>query len=153
MSTGGKLIEEARPELAAAVIDAVTDPFATIEGAARKSGLHPATTNHLVKRLKANYKPLNDELVKFKKNDLLMLLDDRIARTLQQLDEKEIATANAYQKTLIFAILFDKAQLLRGEPTQIVSHEQRQKIDELLPLLVDEARRRGVIDVEFKEVG
>ena len=42
-------------------------------------------------------------------------------------------------------ITTEKLLLLEGQPTQIISQQQHQKIDELLPALLTEIKRRGVI--------
>lgn len=41
--------------------------------------------------------------------------------------------------------LFNIRQLLRGEPTQIVSIDDRKTLNELVPALVKAAQRRGII--------
>jgi hypothetical protein len=40
--------------------------------------------------------------------------------------------------------MIEKRQLLRGEPTQIISDAERKKLHELLPLAIAEAQRRGL---------
>ena len=61
--------------------------------------------------------------------------DDLFAEKVRRATFKDITVAEA--------ILVDKWLLLNNEPTQIVSHEERRKLDELLPALVGEMERRG----------
>ena len=42
------------------------------------------------------------------------------------------------------AQLIEKRQLLKGEPTQIISVDERKTLNQLLPLLIVEAQRRNV---------
>ncbi len=51
-------------------------------------------------------------------------------------------------KAISYAVLLDKRQLLRGEPTEIVSVEDSRKLNELVPLLLAELERRK-IDVQM----
>ncbi len=146
-------VEITNPEAAAAAIDAATDPFTSVRKAAKMAGLPKTTTQRLIARLKTQYKPLSDELVSLKTADVLALIDDRIAKTLHHLNDEKIAGANAYQQALILGILIDKARLLRGEATVIVSHEKRKEMDELFVLLVQEGKRRGLtIDGDYEAV-
>ena len=63
-----------------------------------------------------------------------------------------LAEGAARDLAVTFGILFDKGQLLRGEPTQVRTYEQRERIHELIPALLNEAKRRGItIDQEEKE--
>ena len=39
--------------------------------------------------------------------------------------------------------MLDERQLLSGEPTQIITYEQREKLDELMVVMLKEAKRRG----------
>ncbi len=153
MTKSNPLVEVKNPEAAAAAIDAATDPFTSVRKAAKMAGLPKTTTQRLIARLKTQYKPLDDELVSLKTVDLLALLDDRIARTLQHLNDDKIAEASAYHQALIFGILVDKAQLLKGQATVIVGHEKRKEMDELFVLLVQEGKRRGfTIDGDYEVV-
>jgi hypothetical protein len=45
---------------------------------------------------------------------------------------------------IITGILTEKEQLLLGKPTQILSHQERKNLNELIPVLIQEARRRGI---------
>ena len=56
-----------------------------------------------------------------------------------------MADANFRDLSMGVAQLIEKRQLLKGEPTQIVSVDERKTLNQLLPLLIQEAARRGVI--------
>ena len=55
-----------------------------------------------------------------------------------------MAEASARDLMLGMSALVEKRQLLRGEPTQIISDLERKRLTELLPLLSFEMQRRGI---------
>lgn len=112
--------------------------------AAKLCGAPPTTVQGLIGRLKARYQPLNDAIVEVKREELLKLLDDRGWRVLTYLDDYALAAAGAKDLAITAGILIDKAQLIKGQPTQILSHADREKIDELAPRVLAECRRRGI---------
>ena len=44
---------------------------------------------------------------------------------------------------ILLGISTEKVLLMAGQPTSIVEHAERQKLDELLPALMNEVKRRG----------
>ncbi len=74
--------EVARPEEAAALIDAATSPFATVLQAAKACGFPPTTARRIMQRLEARYAPLNDAIRKVKREELIDLFEDRAQRCL-----------------------------------------------------------------------
>lgn len=69
----------------------------------------------------------------------------RAERILQSIDDVSIASATLYQRVMAYSALIDKSRLLRGEATAIVSVEDKRKINQLIPLLMQEVERRGII--------
>ncbi len=149
MPAGAVPIERRDPERGAAMLDlatdATSDPWVQIEQAARRCGFPPTTLRLFIARLKARYQPLNDAIVEVKRDELLKLLDDRAFRALTYLDDFALAGAGAKDLAIAAGILLDKAQLLKGQPTQILTHAERAKMDELLPMVIRECQRRGII--------
>jgi hypothetical protein len=47
-------------------------------------------------------------------------------------------------------VMIEKRNLLRGEPTAIISDHERKKLHELLPALLEEAKRRGAVTLDEK---
>ncbi len=119
-------------------------PFQSFIQAAEELGLKTETTRRLVQRLRAQYQPVLSELRKFQKDQFLELLEDRAHRALEYMDDYNLAKANAKDLAIIVGILMEKRQLLRGEPTQILSIEERAGMSELIPRLLQEAERRGL---------
>lgn len=76
---------------------------------------------------------------------LINALEEKIALVLQYLDPFSMAGSSAKDLEGVLDGLISNVQLLKGKPTSITSVEDRRKLNELLPLLVQEAKRRGVI--------
>lgn len=144
----GKPIEELAPgvtgEQLADVMLEGSEPFQTMLASAKKLGLKERTIQRLVQRLRAQYQPVLSELRKFEKNQFLELLEDRAHRALEYLDDYKLSEASAKDLAILVGILLEKRQLLRGEPTQIISFEERKSLGELIPLLIKEAKKRGL---------
>ncbi|MCZ6592678.1 MAG: sigma factor-like helix-turn-helix DNA-binding protein [Alphaproteobacteria bacterium] len=136
--------EVAKPEEAAALIDAATSPFATVLQAAKACGFPPTTARRIMQRLQARYAPLNDAIRKVKREELINLFDDRAQRCLFYMDDFSMAGAAVKDLAISAGIMVDKARLLKGEPTTIYRHEDVRKLDELGAALMKEMKRRGI---------
>ncbi len=80
-------------------------------------------------------------------------LDLKAHRILQSISDVNLATASLFQKASSMGVFIDKARLLRGESTDNISVTDMRKIHQLLPVLLQEAKRRSLsIDGDFKEV-
>jgi hypothetical protein len=148
-------VEMKDPEKAAAVLDAASEPAAltSIREAIRAAGLPERAGEALLRRLRSKFFGVITECRNLKTNEILELLGQRIHLGLQYLDDKAFAEASARDIMIGLAGLMEKRQLLRGEPTQIVSEVERKKMHELTPLLIQEAQRRGLtIEGEAKRV-
>ena len=148
-----RTVEETRPEQAAAAIDAATDPFVSVRAAAKEAGLPLSTTQQLIKRLEARYRPLNNELKTLKTKELLAMIDDRLHRALNYLDDYVLCGASARDLAVITGVLFDKRQLLSSQPTQIRSFAQARDDEETVMLLLVEMKSRGLIEGDFRVIG
>ncbi len=136
--------EVAKPEEAAALIDAATSPFATVLQAAKLCGFPPTTARRIMQRLEARYAPLNDAIQKVKREELINLFEDRALRCGLYMDDFSMAGAGLKDLAISAGIMTDKARLLKGEPTAIYSHKDMKKLDELGAALIKEMNRRGI---------
>jgi transcriptional regulator with XRE-family HTH domain len=85
--------------------------------------------------------------------DMADELEKKAHRILQSISDVNLATASLYQKASSMGVFIDKARLLRGESTQNVSVKDMRKVNDLLPVLMREAKRRNlIVDAEFEEV-
>lgn len=64
-------------------------------------------------------------------------------RMLQHFSETKMENANLSELSRAVKDLLSMRQLLRGEPTQILSTAQRTKLSEMMPAFIKEAQRRG----------
>lgn len=79
--------------------------------------------------------------------ELLARIEDIAARLVNSFTDAELMRMAPTQKGILLGILIDKRQILRGQPTAILSIEDRRNLLELVPALVREVERRGLIDV------
>ena len=141
-------LEFYNPEKAAEAIDLATDPCRRLADVAEAAKMPLATVQALINRVRNHYQPVHEELKRIKDNQIIELLRDRTGRALGYLDDYSLSSASAKDLAITIGILIEKTQLLEGKPTQILSIDERRHINDLLPAVISEARRRGhVIDV------
>jgi len=141
-------IEKRDTEAAAVAIDTVTDPFTTLGDAAEACGLSRDVIRSLTRRLQTKYQPVGENIKRLKTPQLLKIIEEKIHMALEHMDEYTFANAELRDLAVTFGILAEKRQLLMGEPTQILSVQERSHMNNLIQPLIDEARRRGMtIDV------
>ena len=142
----GLVIEKTNPEKAAAIIDGATEPEALmkVSEAMVAAGLPEKVRISLLRRLKVKYFGAITEIRNLKTQEILDMLGKKIHLALSYMDDKVMAEASFRDLALGSTAMIEKRQLLRGEPTQIVSDHDRKKLHELLPLLIEEGQRRGI---------
>lgn len=80
--------------------------------------------------------------------------DTKAGEILQLMTKESISAATLAQKAQAFGVLIEKGRLLRGEATQIITHDDRRTLKDLIPAFMKEAERRGItIDGEVTEIG
>ena len=147
--------ENTKPEVFADfLVQWAEDPECNVSVLAKRCGLPRRTARDIVNRLETRYQPVTEEVKKVTTQSLLKLMDDALPGLLSKLSDKELIDKSAMREIAMAAgILIDKRQLLRGEPTQILSLDQRQKMDDLAPALLGEMKRRGItVDVDFEDI-
>jgi len=146
-AAGSKSVENRDPETAADVV--MTDPshesgIKRFMEAAAACGMPKAMALSLKKRMETRYLPASESLRTVNTGTLIQYLDDRALKALEYMDDAVFAEAPLRDLAVTMGILIEKRQLLRGEPTQILSVEERSSLDDLIPMIVDEAQRRGM---------
>jgi hypothetical protein len=129
------------------------DPECNVRKLAREVGLPQTTANEIVKRLETRYMPVTKEVEKFTTKTILQKIETALPLMLDKLADTDLINKSTLREVAVAAnILVDKRQLLRGEPTQIMSIDERKSLDDLAPVFLAEARRRGqIVDVEFED--
>ena len=142
-------VEMGKPKETALALDLATDPFTTIKAAAKACGFPESTLNALLRRMRTRYKPLDDAVRRVKDEEMIVLLEDRARRSLEYMDDYAMAGATLKDLAISAGVMIDKSRLLKDKPTQIFSLEDRRKITEILPIMLQEAERRGmIVDVD-----
>lgn len=140
--------EELAPHELADLLEAGAEPHKALIAAAKQVGLDEKVTKRMLDRVKAEFQPVLSEMRAVKTTEILKMLEDRAFRALEYMDDYALAKSSAKDLAVIAGIMLEKRALLRGEPTQILSVEDRQSMKELLPALLQEAQKRGMfVDV------
>jgi DNA-binding CsgD family transcriptional regulator len=153
-------VEYKNPERFAAIVDGMTEPLQKLMDAMEANGVPDRAAQALIRRLKTKFFDTVTEVRNLKTIEIDDMLGKKIHLFLSYMDDKVVGEASARDLAMGVAQLIEKRQLLRGEPTQIISDHERKKLNELTPLLIEEARRRGlvikeevvVIDAEVKVI-
>ena len=111
---------------------------------ARSYRFDPETVKALHERLMTDYQPQTRELRTIKTNELVAKLEDRLSAALDYLSNAKLDISTAKDLGIVIGILAEKRQLLSGEPTNIISVEDSRQLNEILPAVLAEAKRRGL---------
>ncbi len=78
--------------------------------------------------------------------ELISLIDDRLARAFQNLDDFALGQSSARDLSVTIGVLTDKRRLLRPEnDTPIQRFKDMRKLDEVLLEMAKEMKRRGLL--------
>jgi len=132
------------PEKFAEIFENITDPFARVEKLFELSGMPKRTAATIAKRIQKRYNNANLAVKDVRTKDILVGLESKIEMALDYMDDSTFAKANLRDIAITLGILIEKRQLLRGEPTQILSVEERTQLNISIPLIIKEAKRRGM---------
>lgn len=133
------------PDQGADALIEANDPFLSIAQAAKKVGLSEKVIHALRGRLRARFEPVNREVKEYTTKHFQGMVETRLHMALHYLDDYVMAAASAKDLGIVIGILTEKRQLLRGEPTAIMSIEERLSLNELIPSVLREAKRRGMV--------
>lgn len=120
------------------------EPYANLKQVAEEAGFSSQIISGMLKRLKAQHQPVARELKNLTTSKMIQQLNEKIGMALEYMDDFSFSNASLRDLTIGLGILIEKKQLLSGEPTQILSVEERKNINELLPYLIKETNRRGI---------
>ena len=147
----GKAGTTETPKQAATAIDMLTDDKFDLAKISQACGVPLSVVKGLRRRLKTRWQAVDGKVRKIKIEQLLEMLDDKAIRCLEFLDDFALAGSSAKDLAVTFAVLTDKSLLLRGQPTQIISHEERLSLNVLMPSLVREIQSRG-LTIDMKQL-
>ena len=81
---------------------------------------------------------------KLSEKDTIDQLERKLHLALEYLDDFSFSASSAKDLAGVIDVLINNIQLLKGKPTQIMTIDDRRKLNELIPALIIEAQRRGV---------
>lgn len=84
--------------------------------------------------------------------DLLNATQDKLCLVLSYIDRHNISRAKLSELTGLIKALFDVSQVMQGKPTSISHSESVRALKDLVPALMTEAQRRGIVTVEGEVV-
>ena len=131
------------------------DPERNVSAICREVGLSQQVGSQIAKRLETRYMPALQEVQKVTSKSLIKGLEDALPLALAQLGNPELIEKAGYRELATgVGIMIEKRQLLMGEPTQIMSLEERKSLKEIAPSLIAEIEKRGQepVEVEFEEI-
>ena len=138
-------VEHQLPEQFAEIFEEITDPLARVEKLLEMADMPKRTAKTIMRRIQTRYNNANRAVKEIRTKDIVIGLEAKIDMALEYMDDTVFAKANLRDLSIALGILIEKRQLLRGEPTQILSTEERKTLDISIPLIVKEAQRRGMI--------
>lgn len=142
-------VEAYNPEGFSKVLGGLSDPMASLEQIALDQNMPLSAVKAISIRLKDKYPVLMKMVNRLGNAEILRGIDEKIAMTLEFIDPWTLARASYRDLTQGLNKLISDRQALSGEPTQVISLEERRNLHELLPQLFKEAGRRGItIDQE-----
>lgn len=145
--------ENLNPEVAGAVLADLSDPIGTrFSEIAETYGIPKQTLQGLVKRMQVRQGRFISQVRDLRTIELKEMVGKKIHLLMEYLDDKVASEASARDLSMGIAQLLEKRQLLRGEPTAIISDHERSKLHELLPALIAEGVRRGISMDGVKDV-
>lgn len=139
-------MEASHPEAAGiAMADLAADPWLKAKDLAAQLGLPQRMVEAMIRRARTRNVAVKMEMHNVQNKQLAQLFDDRLYRALQWADDDLMAQASLRDLGYFIDRMLSARQLIRGEPTSIVAFEDRRKLNELMPLLINEAKRRGFV--------
>ena len=141
-------LEQRDPEKHGDVLMALTRPERGIEAVAKEMGIDPTVARKMAKELDGELLPLKRAIEDVRIEDLTKRFGTLSRDAVDAITPDKLLRSNARDLAIIAGVAVDKFQLLRGQPTQRMEIDDRRKMNEVLELIVNEAKRRGVeIDV------
>jgi hypothetical protein len=138
---------------AAAFMMGLADPYAVIKDVGVASGIHPGVMHALAERMRSKYLPVLEVTKEYTNAYYVNRINEKMDMCLDHMDEYAFATASLRDIATAFGILGEHRRLFNDEPTVILGVQERKHLNDLLPMVYEEAKRRGVtIDATAEDV-
>jgi len=127
---------------ARAMFSAMDPMMRTIKEAAEEAGVSAPVMSKLMDIMHGELGTVNKELSEVRLDKLKGTFGRKLEKVVESISDDDIENASLKDKAIAAGILTEKWLLLRGQPTQILQVEERRRLDEIVPVLEAEARRR-----------
>ena len=146
MATGKAAVEN-EPEGIAAVMEQQVDAtdFTRLKELGEQTGLPQRTIDAFINRFKRRYLPVKLEAERITTKELVRKLETKANMALEYMDDIAFNEASLRDLAVTLGILLEKRQLLNHEATVIIGIEERKHLNELIPAMLREAERRGML--------
>ncbi len=110
-------------------------------------GYDPDTMERLAARCQGRPPSARGRL-RLDEQELMAVIETALAKVFEYFDDHALAQMSGRDLLVGAGILFDKRQLLKGEPTAITKFQDMRNMEELMEMFTKEAARRGkLVDV------
>lgn len=111
----------------------------------KRVGLPERIREGMVRRLAVKHGALETAPKAISDDDMKTRYREKIGLAFSYMDDKAMSEASFRDLSVGVTAMTEKLQLLEGKPTQIISDLERKHLNELMPLLIKEAERRGAV--------
>lgn len=143
------MLVSGRPELAAPLLEKAMDPldadYKNLREYCKEVGMPASAVGALIKRLKARLAPVVAEGQRLSAKQLIETIENKMTMVLGYMDDLAMSQATLKDLSISFSVLTEKRELLAGRPTQIIDLTTRMELTKLMPLMMQEAKRRGLV--------
>lgn len=136
--------EHKAPNEASEMVLGLADPWSVIKDVAAASGVHPAMAHSLAERIRTRYLPVLEKTKEYTNQYYISRIEERMDKALDYMDDFAFAGASLRDIAITFQVLGEHRRLLNDEPTQILGVQERNDLNELIPKIYAEAKRRGI---------
>lgn len=150
--SGGQTVEDMNPDQAAEAIVMLALPDSnpnfermTTEEIAEHVGLSKVAVRHLAKKMRRQWVPLKLNIEKIKLDQFGDMLLTQAYNIGASITPQEIVDASLKDKAIALGIMTEKGLLVKGRPTVITDDNRRRKLGELLGVVIESAKRRGIL--------
>ena len=112
---------------------------------AKMMGIPGKLLSAVRRRLDAKTHPVKSDLSQLNDKQIIDIMREKLGLAFGYMDDFAFAGASAKDLAIVADSLINNIQLLSGKPTSITTIEDRRKINELIPALVEEAHKRGLV--------
>ena len=136
------------PDTYAKAVVELSDPQRKIAEIGRKLGLSPQVASKIARECDTYLQPLGREIREVRLEEIVRRFGTLTEDAIDAITPEKLSEANARDLAVIAGISATNWQLLRGQPTSRMEINDRREMNEVLKMMVNEAKRRGLeIDV------